>query len=1070
MKKLLFISIGILALLFSSCLKDLAPGGNNALDSNKLRLTISVSNLETEGATRASVPSEEGEDRISSLYLLFFEPDEFNNGAFVDYIEVDIPYGDIGMNIETEMDVTGTSINLSQPYNILAVANIFEGTYLSDGESVDLWMEQWEGKTETQVMFEAEAYVKENNTIDNSGLLMNGRFEKVAGRTQINLLLTRNQARLDVFSNISATHDLVSASIWNSHPVSSIWGDGVIDYSRTAHRIRRHYGVDNSANEMPDGTLGNIKGGLYAFENQVASPEQYDQVTTCLIIGLRERGGSGEVTYYRANIHPENSPQSLRRNYAYSLTITGASGPGATTEELAYIGRGNTLEYKINLWNLDDNGLIVADDYSILSIPTKRVTIGRDANSVSLSIYTNTSLTDAAPLSIRSQTYTPVSDDIKAHLDGNTLVIDATAMRLEEVERSGVIVLSFAGLETSISVLQSGTADDYLRVYLPDGGIPRFLSFGGLPSGMIRVEASGPWTAQLYMEGFSFSPTPYTTPVKIIHSVDAGYVENNRFRVYTNSINEGDRARDAFIVITLDKDPDNFVGVVRLSQKNAGAIKLTPEDQTIVTFNGVGGLVDMGSASNTNEFYVNSKIDEGTGKVNGWKVSIIATGSYDDTGFFAIDAQVHDEDVIDNNMVRVKAVGINTTGRFLNAIMRVELLSDPGTYTDITLVQQPAEFNFIPTSVPNVPAIGANSNAVTIDAHESLTWTATVVTNGGTSGARSLVHHEAVLVDEAGDPLGAGPHPMSKKFRVQFPKVYYPNRDLTISATVTVTVGGGLSKTYTVTQSTLTARAMNGLGIRLGTTYGGMGDTYNRGWDGNSGTWGLAQIPGYTGSALTSEPASIAENITYLHFVPQITSTATANSYNWVLVNNFIDTRDAITFIQTQINPEAVNNPNSPLKRAGYPSAVYTGAANPTIYTGHSTTKVYQFVLDKGHTPLTSSQVAALYSDGVSCWIPISGLPSSAVALTFRDGGNAMFIVDIKNKFIWSGESQQFWYDTYLTNNRGIFLDNIMYLVGNAAKYGSHFTDLLLEDTEPGAQPAPWDTDWWGANAGVPSK
>jgi len=56
-----------------------------------------------------------------------------------------------------------------------------------------------------------------------------------------------------------------------------------------------------------------------------------------------------------------------------------------------------------------------------------------------------------------------------------------------------------------------------------------------------------------------------------------------------------------------------------------------------------------------------------------------------------------------------------------------------------------------------------------------------------------------------------------------------------------------------------------------------------------------------------------------------------------------------------------------------------------------------------------------------------------------------------------------------LTNNRVTFLDNLMYFIGNAMKYGSHFTDLLLEASDPAAQPAPWSA-YWGANAGVPSK
>jgi len=265
---------------------------------------------------------------------------------------------------------------------------------------------------------------------------------------------------------------------------------------------------------------------------------------------------------------------------------------------------------------------------------------------------------------------------------------------------------------------------------------------------------------------------------------------------------------------------------------------------------------------------------------------------------------------------------------------------------------------------------------------------------------------------------------------------------------------------------------MVGYGMTGAPAYGGLGNTYNRGWDGTSGTWGLAQIPGYVRSGVGNmNVTNIAANVTYLHVSPHIAG-ASGTNYNWATINNFITGRDAWTVLTSSgdnsVGP--LNNANSPLKKAVYNNIVYTGSANARIYPGHSATKLYQFLFDKANTPLNPGSVTDFYSDGVSTVLP-APWPTTAVVLMTRNNNtdHAMLIIDIRNKFMWIGECQIFWYDTYLTNNRGLLLNNLMFFIANASKYGTHFTDLLLEPGQPGVQPAPWDT-YWGANAGVPSK
>jgi hypothetical protein len=833
MKRLLYTFVALAVLFLSSCLQDVSTF--EKLNNGKLRLKLEIESLSTSGAaTKATVAPEEGEDMMRSLYLLFFEPNAFRNGAFIDFVEVEIPAGGINMkdhpNFDVDIDLNGTSLNANAAYNILAVANIFDDLYTSDGEPAGDWVDKWSGMTERQAMETATGVVVAEQSMVADALLMNGRVEKAANQVVLNLSMTRNMVRIDINNSALRTeYDLVSASIWNAYSTSSVWGEGVMDYSARTPRIERFYGIsnlDNILDETADPLLGNIVGGLYTFENQVASPESHDKVTTCLIIGLRNRV-SGDITYYRANVHADGSNQALRRNHVYRISITGVSGPGADNEELAYLGRGNTIKYTVGAWNLDDNGLIVQDDYSILSIPVKTIGIGRDASQSTFSIYTFTTLTDAAPLTIRNQTYTPAGNQIRASLDGNTLVIDADAMGLMETERRGVITLSFAGLETSISIVQSGTADDFLRVYLPEGGIPRFLSFSGQPSGLIRVEASGPWTAQLYMEGFTFSPQPEPSPVLKTIYYYSGVVQDNRFRVYTWSHNndvENLRVRDAFIVVTLDKDPETFASVVRLSQAPAGLIRLLPAEQEEVLFDGVGNLVNRPGMSNVKRFQVLPGITAGV--TNEFFVELRPIGGFDDTDKFT-PIRNYDPSVgalPENNWVQVDAKGtngdgLNTSGRTYRAIMRV--YRDAVTYTDIEVIQQPADLRLSSTSV-TAPAGGMDipmvtSQTVTVNIAASAQWEAHVVS-------------VTPSVDNFGNPITATILPSSgnggQSFTVELPRNGLP---FGVQPQVVVRVnyaGTTVGENLTVTQAAAPARIINfaqsrsGGGVATANAYG----------------------------------------------------------------------------------------------------------------------------------------------------------------------------------------------------------------------------------------------------------
>jgi len=1106
MKRVLFsMIIGILGILPGSC--SLEQEIDDA-KKGKMQLALSVDKIYTETVTRATVASEEGEDRISTLYLLFFEPDPYLNGHFVDYVKVDVPITGWAMQIRAEInvdiDISATSLVATDPYHILAIANIADDRYIKDVSSVDLWMDQWMSKTESQVMFEARAWVKEKIPVTPDALLMSGRAEKASGVTRITLLVGRAQVRLDVNNSLmNTTHDLVSSSVWNSYPVASIFGEGAIDYSIMTPRIREHYGISNVTNETgtfgSDGKgpiLGNILGGLYCFENNVTTPQTYDKFSTCLIIGLKERS-SGNTTYYRANILQEGSAQSLRRNHVYRVTIQGVNGPGAETEELAYIGRGNTLEYTIGIWNLDDNGLIVQDDYSILMIPTKTINIGREASTSNFSIYTFTSLTDAAPLTIRSQTYSPIGNNIRASLDGNTLVIDADALGLSETERRGVIVLSFAGLETSMTVIQSGKSDDYLRVYLPDGGIPRFLSYGGIPSGLIRVEASGPWTARIYLDGFSFNPTIYPAPrVTILKSTD-GAVIDSKFRVYTHSHNQDIRVREAFIVVTLDKDPENYSAVIRISQSAAGAIKLMPDDQTTVIFTGTGALAPI-PGNNVNEFQVLPGFTTGTPpEVIGWTASLLPSGPFNDTGEFTL-TYLWDKDVPTNNKVKVEAKGLNTSGRTYTVILRIQ--TDPATYTDITVTQQPANWE-VPPTPPSIPAVGGTTATLLLNAPSILNYKVDILT----LSPSTLVNHFAYLIDPdtPGNTYSSlKARSVSKGFIVGFPKLIYPNVGAPVQATISVTiVETGESKVFTVTQSQVTQHPMNILNV--GTSWGQISNAANS----VNAAWGWSYNQYYqqylsntthfgpSGQVKTNGNLSLASNSgtatnfnatypnrpwRYIHYSRpgNINNSAADNTiHSWLTGGD-----NGVLYVSNEDSGADATRSFSSSFFPGRMGIAGGGSLNDTYsIINLPGNRIIQYLTvgdatDKwkggpwAGTDRSDWHTITFTTAGTTTWMDPSSVTSLQGAVpVLRNAATTrtVLVLDPKRNFLVSGDSEIFYTSgTYQappvqpnsTNTRSRFLCNLLAYVVNSGQYGSHFTDYFWDSprmlmTPPTPQP-----------------
>ncbi len=1160
MKRVLLSILGVSLLLLGSCVRETPIGGKD-IPGGKMRLTVDFDDLERSGgATRAERESEIGEDRVNSLYLLFFDGSSNGSGTFKAYTEVEMPEpdpesnpdGNYSMNLEAIITYPAGTSN-DEDYSILAIANIAGDIYVEG--TIDEWMEQWQGKTESYVAAHAKANIPEGS-FSSSMLLMHGSQRKPAGDNQVHIMLSRDVARIDVTkASTLVDWDIASVSVWNSFPETYIWGSGIVDYTDNTERVRRHYAV------TPNTDDGNIQGGLYAFENQVGRPEYDDHVSTCLIIGLQPSAG-GDIEYFRVNVHNDTGAQNILRNHVYNILINGKTGTGENNEETAYLGQSNRLIYSIDEWGEPDNELVVKDRNSTMSIPTKTVNMGKKADVVEIKIHTFSVLPSPSPLKIRNQTYSPALNSagdpsIEAHLDGNTLVIESTDLDLDETPRKGVIVLSYAGLEIAINVSQAGKHDHFLIVTEPDGGILPFAAYAGIPSGLIRVQASGHWTAKLHMTGFSFDSSQASDPVKMIwtnpvdpSSPDYKFTDGrgynttmglitpdetdstcDKFRVYTHSHNMGQRPREAFILIELDELPDQYAAVIPLSQNfvknlhyvhSASDPAIEENRQTsgaTITFDGTGSLPTVGSyQGNSDWWYVFSGYEVGTTKILPWDAVLVIAGGADDRNHFRIVRNVDEEgrpissgapeydpnatnyDIADvyKNKVKIKALGMNISGRDYRATLRVQ--TDPGTFADIEVVQKPARFELSPSGlIPNkVSHMGGTSDKISlvVENGEGLKWKINsasdiIFTEAATkTHSRRLVNYgkypvasgranediTLVIVDESGNPTGdefafGREYDINKSFRVKFPQIYFPNRDIQVTASVTVTVNsqgatsGGMRETVRVAQNALTARPIQ---ARTNTGSTGYASIYGTDRDYVEAYKDLlTYVASDTGGALVTSPAitTLAPEVNYVHRTNQNFNNATTWTESYKLLGKNGPNQGVLAIFGAYDSPTSYVDGLNTFERgwtfAGNGQTMSTGDFSSVNYAEAADTKLGELIFFRAGTVNITGATAAFFDvSGNADHSKATSWPASAVRFLSEEGSFGIVVIDPKDRVLFVGEDEAF------SQSGNQFQTNVFFWIAYAAQYGSGFSDLLVDDeTETGGgMPAPWD-EWWGANA-----
>ncbi|MCD8260203.1 MAG: hypothetical protein LUD15_00810 [Bacteroides sp.] len=347
-----------------------------------------------------------------------------------------------------------------------------------------------------------------------------------------------------------------------------------------------------------------------------------------------------------------------------------------------------------------------------------------------------------------------------AELNGNLLKVTATP---SEVDKAGYVELQFGRLSVLVNITQSGEKELFLE--LSHQTLPMFTGEGTEVSEAITVTSSGPWTAKIYNDLSTFE---FGTG-----GLDLTGNNLTQFTIKTIQDNQDIDNRYAFVLVTLDEDPD-IARVVLVSQNGLGQLDLDPEGD--LRFTADGATIDDPTYPDK---YV---ITVDTENHREWNYSLYGLNP----SYFTVTRVGETLEITTN--------GTNPEDAELTMQVRVYLEDNPTIRQEFIVTQLKDELTLNPATVGVVPTEGGTSDAVTITATGN--WTATITSTGNTATFYS--NGSTTL---AGTAAGG-------EFRVVFPELTQGN--IYPQATITVRLDGtNIVRTIVISQRELQGRVIN---------------------------------------------------------------------------------------------------------------------------------------------------------------------------------------------------------------------------------------------------------------------
>lgn len=599
--------VALILATFSSCLKEANKGGSQ-LNTRSLNFSVKVRSHTMN--TRSVSPAKD-ENTVNDICLLFFEHSANGEGTYIGAYRISEKDGNAHLlpsdgKLSFELRLSSEDadfLKANTAYRIRVMANVFGSSLFVDHQALSSFVENCKGKTENQVAggmtseLTGVDYEEDDDSqaIDSYNIPMSCNLALDAEETKASIALERTLARLDVLlDNTQAStqnYELVSASIWNAFSQANFWDDVRPDYTAKTC-TKRYYGAKAAAESQK------ITARLYVPENLSSNPSLTDELTTCLIVGLRNKT-TEKTSYYRLNIHRKGAAQYLKRNNVYRTTIVGVDMEGESNERDAYHQNSFGLSLAVSPWENDENKLIMTDEDMMLVLPTRRITFGAEAAEKTYYVHAKNESNQKLPLKMRP---IDLPSGFSAQLQENNLIVRCS--NFTGVEQRGAVELAYGRLKGIIELHQSGKEERYLELnYTQVKPYPAGLPHNNIPSDKpIVIKSSGPWTATLVGdELFSFNSA----------YLDTELTGNNNHQipaVYSLSPNPSGQVRTNVMLVELDADPENYRNVVIFTQEASGTYTASPNLPSLygLQYREEGEFVSSEQAP-SNAFYLQSE-------------------------------------------------------------------------------------------------------------------------------------------------------------------------------------------------------------------------------------------------------------------------------------------------------------------------------------------------------------------------------------------------------------------------------------------------------------------------------
>ena len=394
----LFAVLLLLSVCVGGCVQEEpVPGGNIAAG-----VTINYSFDDLQTRSIAATPAEK---KFSDVYFVFYNS---ATGAYVGYQKTSAPSGNTGEG-SFPLPIPA-ALTPGNTYNTLIVANYER--YKADGKTFDAYINENRSKDYGQMRRSMKSQALNRTRVttplplygtllgaDGEESLFTAPDPNATGSLPVSVRFSRAVSRFDLLNRVADKLVIAWVKVCNyrdagySFHQDAPLGDLVKGTAADA---------PSDLNNLPDGyvkvnpPLGDpatkqdlVDGGLYAYPNIVANALQDDENTTCLMIaGYYQAQGqpanTTKLTYYRANVADPGLSQVLKRNYAYTIVITGVQRAGAGSEDEAMAEKDRLLDYVVDdQWQDDGDNTVVDENGNFLSVSRTAVVLDPPAGEAS---------------------------------------------------------------------------------------------------------------------------------------------------------------------------------------------------------------------------------------------------------------------------------------------------------------------------------------------------------------------------------------------------------------------------------------------------------------------------------------------------------------------------------------------------------------------------------------------------------------------------------------------------------------------------------------------------------------